>query len=255
MVFYFHSINLSPNFSITVLVMWRNRKVSSTAFLLINLAITDTLTLLGFWIIQTLRTMDRTLNTTTGKYSQVNAHWCKFVWDRSTCRQSACSKALRRHYYKRPDSIKSNFVCTKVTQIWRSYLPKMCSLVQFKTVTSGYLSALKHSCVDGVLACQQVLVMETKANFLFWHTCASNNYIQALLFSLQELLGSMRFSELINSISLIASFWIQLGLLCFFQWTDTSGKLFVLFLILSLSTPWTQTSQGFYLGLCRNSVV
>ena len=53
--------------SITVLVMWGDRKVSSTAFLLINLAITDTLTLLGFWLIQTLLTIDKNFDVNIGE--------------------------------------------------------------------------------------------------------------------------------------------------------------------------------------------
>ena len=57
-------------FSITVLVMWRDRKVSSTAFLLINLAITDTLTLLGFWFMQTLLLLDNNFESVnTGQWS------------------------------------------------------------------------------------------------------------------------------------------------------------------------------------------
>lgn len=53
--------------SITVIVMWSDRKVSSTAFLLLNLAITDTLTLLGYWLAPTLRTLDDVFGTNTGK--------------------------------------------------------------------------------------------------------------------------------------------------------------------------------------------
>ena len=55
------------SFSITVLVMWRDRKVSSTAFLLINLAITDTLTLLGFWFIQKLLMIDHNFDVNIGE--------------------------------------------------------------------------------------------------------------------------------------------------------------------------------------------
>ena len=54
-------------FSITLLVMWRDRKVSSTAFLLINLAITDTLALLGFWFVQTLLTIDKNFDVNIGE--------------------------------------------------------------------------------------------------------------------------------------------------------------------------------------------
>ena len=68
-LFRFFSLWIS---SITVLVMWRDRKASSTAFLLINLAITDTLTLFGFWFMQTLLLLDNNFDSVnTGQWSNI----------------------------------------------------------------------------------------------------------------------------------------------------------------------------------------
>ncbi len=59
--------------SLTVCILWKERLVSTTAYLLINLAISDTLTLLGFWVSQTLLVIE---NNLLAPFGEGEVHQC-----------------------------------------------------------------------------------------------------------------------------------------------------------------------------------